>query len=337
MRDDLLRFAGELSVRGEPFALALVVRRQPASSAQTGDAAVVTAAGELRGWLGGSCTEPTVVAEALRALADGRPRLLALAPEPEAARRPGITVLPMTCHSGGTVEIFIEPVLPAPRLLLFGVSPLVRALARLGQAMGYAVEVADPAAEGAVPEAGRVYTDPGAIPAAGGRLYAVVATMGQRDEEATAAALALAPAYLGVVASRARAAEIAKALAARGVDAAALARIKSPAGLDLGARTPEEIAVSILAEIVQVRRAAEGVDAATGAPASPAAAAPVPVPVPEERDPVCGMTVTVKAATPRAEHGGRTYYFCCGGCRERFAADPARYLGAATATAGGAE
>jgi len=366
MRAEVLRLASDLAARDEPFALAVVVRREPASSAQVGDAAVVTPAGELRGWLGGSCTEPTVVGEALSALADGRPRVLVLAPDPEAARRPGVVVHPMTCHSGGTVEIYLEPVLPAPRLLLFGVSPLVQALARLGKAMGYRVAVADPAAEaGIVPEADALYTDLGALgpdalgsaareggapdptapqargPAPGGpagRLYAVVATMGQRDEEAAAAALALEPAYLGVVASRARAAEIGAVLAARGVADEALARIKSPAGLDLGARTPEEIALSILAEIVQVRRAAEAqapaahTDSPTAAGEhAPSATHPFPSPAagpPQALDPVCGMTVTIKAATPRAEHRGRAYYFCCGGCRERFLSEPEGYLGA---------
>jgi xanthine dehydrogenase accessory factor len=235
----------------------------------------------------------------------------------------------MTCHSGGTVEIYLEPVLPAPRLLLFGVSPLVQALARLGKAMGYRVAVADPAAEaGVVPEAESVHRDLGALAASGmagggptsGGLFAVVATMGQRDEEAAAAALALSPDYLGVVASRARAAEIGAALAARGIGEEERARIKSPAGLDLGARSPEEIALAILAEIVQARRAA---------PAEGTAA------VKAALDPVCGMTVPLRDATPRAEHEGRTYYFCCGGCRERFVAEPARYLAPAAPAAGG--
>jgi xanthine dehydrogenase accessory factor len=362
MRAELLRLAAELAAREEPFALALVIRRQPASSSQVGDAAVVTAAGEVRGWLGGSCTEPTLVGEAMRALSDGRPRLVALAPDPESARRPGVTVFPMTCHSGGSVEIYLEPVLPAPRLLLFGVSPLARALARLGRAAGYRVTVADPAAEaGTFPEADEVVADfatlgggPDAagLGKAGGSLarsgpsrpFAVVATMGQSDEEAAAAALALDPAYLGVVASRARAAEIRAALAARGVSPAGLARLKSPAGLALGARTPEEIALSILAEIVQVRRAAEasreaGRAAETGGRAADAGVGggpppPVPAPAePEALDPVCGMTVRVLAGTPRAEHGGRTVYFCCGGCRERFRREPERYLAALAAEA----
>jgi xanthine dehydrogenase accessory factor len=145
--------------------------------------------------------------------------------------------------------------------------------------------------------------------------------MGENDEEATHAALALEPAYLGVVASRKRFAQIRETLIARGVSPQALERIKNPAGLDIGAKSPEEVALSILAEMVQVRRAAE----ATRIEPEPVTATGAI----EARDPICGMTVTIASARHTAEFGGRTYYFCCGGCRERFLAEPERYLSAA--------
>ncbi len=319
MRPDLLILAADLVRRELPFALASVVRRQPASSAQQGDGALVTADGVFHGWLGGSCTQPTVVQEALRAIADGRPRLIALSPTPRDDRRPGVLVFPMTCHSGGTVDIYLEPVLPPSRFLVFGVSPVARALARLARAAGFAVDAADPGADRtAFPDADRVGADAGAPdPEAGARTFAVVATMGERDEEALAAALAAAPAYLGVVASTKRFAQIRDVLLARGAPEDALARVKSPAGLDIGALTPEEIAVSILGEIVQVRRRIAAAPAAS--PALPVAAAR------GEIDPVCGMTVAVSGARHTAEAGGRTWYFCCGGCRERFLAAPDRF------------
>ncbi len=317
MRPDLLILAADLLRREEPFALATVVRRQPASSAQSGDMALVTAAGEFHGWLGGSCTQPTVVREALRALADGAPRLIALSPDPGTERRPGVLVFPMTCHSGGSVDIYIEPVSPPPRFLIFGLSPVARALSRLAKAMGFAVDVADPGADRATfPEADRLWTE---LPAGGsprGGSFAVVATMGERDEEAVLAALSAEPAYLGVVASGKRFAQIRQTLLARGVSADRLARVKSPAGLDIGARTPEEIAVSILAEIVQSRRRENAKTEAAGA---------VPAAMAEERDPVCGMTVEVSSARHRARLLGREYYFCCGGCREKFLTAPERY------------
>jgi xanthine dehydrogenase accessory factor len=325
MRSELLALAGRLAARGEPFALATVVRRQPASSAQAGDGALVTSDGSFHGWLGGSCTQPTVVREALKAIADGAPRLIALAPDPQSERRPGVLVFPMTCHSGGSVEIYIEPVLPPARLLVFGVSPVAQALSRLGRAMGFAVHVADPAAEaGLFPDAERLWTSAEIPLDPERRPFVVVATMGERDEAAVRAALATGPMYMGVVASRKRFAEIEAALVAGGIARETLANVKSPAGLDIGARAPEEIAISILAEIVRVRRTASDAakpDRPVGLPALATA------PMKEERDPVCGMMVVVAGARITAEVAGRTWYFCCGGCREKFLASPGRYEG----------
>jgi xanthine dehydrogenase accessory factor len=331
VRPDLLILAADLIRREEPFAIATVVRRQAASSSQAGDMAIVSASGQFHGWLGGSCTQPTVVREALRAMAEGSPRLISLSPEPEAQRRPGVLVFPMTCHSGGSVDIYIEPVAPPARFLVFGLSPVSRAVARLAKAMGYAVDVADPEADRErFPDADRFWTDlAGAPPALGSRPFAVVATMGERDEEAVAAALSTDPAYVGVVASGKRFAQMRETLLGRGVSAASLARVKNPAGLDIGAQTPEEIAVSILAEIVQTRRVeAREVAALAAAPSLPAAPR-------GEIDPVCGMTVDVASAKHVAELGGRTWYFCAAGCRQRFLAAPEKYGAAAGAGARG--
>jgi xanthine dehydrogenase accessory factor len=313
--------AADLAQREEPFVLAVVVRRQPASSSQAGDMALITAAGAFHGWLGGSCTQPTVVREAKRALAEGEPRLVVLAPDPDLERRPGIAVFPMTCNSGGTVEIYLEPVLPAPRLVVFGVSPTARALARLGKAMGYSVIAVDPAAEaGLFPEADQVVTDLGRAPRlyapAKGPRFVVVATLGDRDEESIRDALAMSPDYLGVVASRRRFAQIRETLGAGGVSVAALDTIHSPAGLRIGAQRPEEIALSVLAQIVEQRQAAAGQGEAKAAEATEVSAV----------DPICGMTVTIAGARHTAEHAGQTWYFCCGGCRERFLAAPESYV-----------
>ena len=324
MRPELLHFASDLAKRGEPFALATVVRREPPSSARVGDTALVTRSGAFHGWVGGSCTQPTVVREALHALADRVPRLIALSPSPESDVRPGIAAFPMTCHSGGSVDIYIEPVLPAPRLVIFGVSPVGRALARLGKALGYAVDAADPSVDPTTfPEADRVFSQLDAAPlrqkwsTGGPWLSAVVATLGQWDEDGIRAALALEPAYLGVVASRTRFAVIRETLQASGVAEEALATIRNPAGVDIGAELPEEVALSVLAEIVRVRRTAQ-----------PAIPPVVTSEADEAIDPVCGMSVTIATARHKADFGGRTYYFCCGGCRERFVSDPHRYLGA---------
>ena len=263
MRTDILRLASDLAGRGEAFALATVVRREPPSSARVGDAAVVTADGKFQGWLGGSCTRPTVIREALAALADEAPRLIGIVRDPDSASgaRPGLTVFPMACHSGGSVEIYIEPLLPARRLLVFGVTPTARALARLAAVLGYRVEAVDPeASEALFPDAGRVVTDDASVEPPGSerdaaRCFAVVATLGQRDEEAALTAARLEPAYLGVVASRKRFGQIRATLAAGGATPEQLDRITNPAGLDIGAETPEEIALSILAEITRRGRA----------------------------------------------------------------------------------
>ncbi len=333
---DLLRLAADLASRGEPFVTAVVVGRRAPSSAQVGDRAVVTADGAFHGWLGGSCTRPTVVREARRALADGRPRVVSLAPDPEAVRRPGVEVFPMTCHSGGSVEIYLEPVLPAPRLVVFGPSPVARALGALGATLGYRVTAVGGEDGVAIPDLDRALGEPPG--GAGGRdLVAVVATMGEDDEAALRAALALdpAPSYVGLVASSRRFAQVRETLIAGGVAATALERVTSPAGLDLGARTPGEIALSVLAELVQLRRAAAGEVAETEEPSieRPPAQAPT-----HATDPICGMSVEIAGARHTAEHAGTTWYFCCGGCRERFLADPARYApaGAGAAAEGGA-
>jgi len=324
----LLEHAAELARRGESFVLATVVRREPYSSSQQGDMAIITSDGEYHGWLGGNCTRPSVQREAAAALLDGKPRLISLSPEPDLHVRPGVTPLRMTCHSGGTVDIFIEPVLAAARLVVFGVSPVARAVAQLGKAMGYLVDVVDPEAHPAeLPNADRVFHDLTAAELRAGPsvAYAVVASMGECDEDAVAAAIAMQPAYLGVVASRKRFAAMRETLLERGVPGAALDQIKSPAGLDLGGRQPEEVALSILAEIVQRKHAAArapGDLAVVAAPPEPPASARPLTAI----DPVCHMTVTIATARHVGQWDGRPWYFCNPRCKDKFLADPARYL-----------
>ena len=308
MRRDLLELAADLARRGEPFALATVVGRKAPVSTHVGDVALVTRDGRFHGWVGGSCTRPTVLAEAQQALADGKPRRVVLDPEP-VPRDDGAHVFPMTCHSGGSVEIHIQPVPPAPQLVVYGISPIARALARL--AKRWATRCARSIPWRTRPRSRRriasrprpaVRIERGAAP-----LLTVVATQGQWDEDAILAAFSLEPDYVAVVASPKRFAEMRSLLEPR-APASAWARIHNPAGLDLGAQTPEEIALSILAEIVKERPRAQAV-----------AEAPAAV---EAIDPVCGMSVAVKGARHRATHEGGEYYFCNAGCRERFVANP---------------
>lgn len=341
MRDEILRMAADLAERGEPFALATVVRREPPSSARSGDAAIVTADGAFHGWVGGTCTRPTVIREARAALTDGEPRLIALSPDGEDSSRPGVRALPMTCHSGGSVDVYIDPVLPAPILYVFGSTPAARALADLGKGAGYTVVAMDPEADREIfPRADRVITeiDPAAEPPApvSGR-FVVVATQGQWDERGIRLGLALEPDWLGVVASHRRFEEMRGVLRDQCADPEGLEQIEAPAGLDIGAITPAEIAVSVLAGLVRHRRsgsvpAGEGRSAAGSVgdaerSAEPAEAEEIPrEPVPV--DPVCGMEVEPGPGVPSAELAGETYYFCCGGCRERFLSDPEKFVAA---------
>jgi len=290
MRSDLLALAANLSARGERFALVTVVRREPPSSARVGDAALVTEGGDYHGWAGGGCTREVILREARRAIADGEPRLLSLSPGAAGAARPGMQLLPMACESGGTVELYLEPVLPAPRLVLFGGTPVVDALARIGEAMGWRVERA-PAS-----------LDKGALKGA----HVLIATMGDDDLELLQKVLADAPAYVGVIASRKRFEHVRQTLLACGVPQAALAAVHAPAGLDIGARGPEEIAVSVLAEMIRERRSGSDEERKEERPPQ------------EAIDPICGMTVNVAAARHKAEVDGKTYYFCCAGCRTKF-------------------
>jgi xanthine dehydrogenase accessory factor len=272
---EVLIRAGQLAARGEAFALATVVDVVRPSSARRGDRALVNADGTIEGWVGGACSEPVVVGEALGALADGEPRLVRIGPEDSG------------CASEGTVEVFVEPQLPAPLLAVVGDGPVAQVLVELAARIGWRLT---PEVEESVDAV-------------------VVATMGHGDEETLARALRTGADYIGLVASAKRAATVLAALEASGFDDAALVRVRSPAGLDLGPLRQEEIAVAILAELVSWRHTRE-------APATP------PV---EAVDPVCGMTV-VEGSGERAVHAGVTYWFCGAGCRRRFEDEPARYL-----------
>jgi xanthine dehydrogenase accessory factor len=305
--------AAELARKGEPFALATVVWRQGPSSSQQGSRAIITAAGELRGWIGGACAEPAVIREAQRVITSGEAKLLLLgSPDQFGGAVPdGMIIVPISCSSEGALEVYIEPVVPVPHLVVVGHSPMAHTLAQLAQALGWRTELIDG------PDFSSADADVHAM--------VVVASQGHNDEGLVERAVAARPAYLGLVGSRKRGAAVLGYLAERGVPADQLARVTVPAGLDLGSTTHQEIAVAILAELVQLRAAGElGAGAAASVAASRATrAAP---PVAQATDPVCGMTVTAGPEGMPLEQDGVTYYFCCAGCREAFARDPAAYV-----------
>jgi xanthine dehydrogenase accessory factor len=303
----VLEEMGELTRRGEAFALATVVWRQGPSSSQPGSRAIITAAGELHGWIGGACAEPVVIREAKQVMADGTARLLLLGtPEQFGGGIPdGMTVVPISCQSEGALEVYIEPVLPAPHLVVVGDSPMARTLASLARALGWRTDLIR----------GPDFT----ADAADGRSMVVVATQGHGDEEVLEFAAAARPAYLGLVGSRRRGTTVLGYLADRGVPQDELDRVRVPAGLDLGPTTHEEIAVAILAELVQLR-ASGALTGARDPGSSERAAAPEPA-----QDPVCGMAVTPGSSRP-LRYEGTDYYFCCAGCRQAFEQAPDAYV-----------
>lgn len=319
---DVSSLTRRLEAAGEAFVVATVVWRRAPSSGKVGSRALITADGAMRGWIGGACAEPAVVAEARRALAEGTPRLMFLGPAEELAghRREGVVSVPIACQSEGALEVYVEPVVPKPNLMVVGRSPAVDALARMAAALGWTATVVDDGgAESDHPGVDGVRTTLD-LSAAGAGSFVVVATQGHYDEDALRAALATEAAYVGLVASRKRAEAVLGYLRDQGVPQEQLARVHAPAGIDLGPVAPAEIAVAILAELVELRSRGE-IRAGL-----PAAALPVEH---EEIDPVCGMTVKVASARYVSTHDTRTFYFCNPVCKRRFDEDPGRYAAAA--------
>jgi xanthine dehydrogenase accessory factor len=306
----VLERASEMAREGQEFALATVVWRQGPSSGQAGSRAIVTADGGLIGWIGGACAEPVVIREAKRVIEAREPKLLMLG-QPDQADQSGgnlpdgMVFVPISCQSEGALQVYIEPVIPTPHLIVVGRSPMAHTLTDLAVALGWRAELFD------APQFAEV--SPGA------HTIVVVATQGHGDEEAVERAVLASPAFVGMVASRKRGQAVLGYLADRGVPQDQLDQVHVPVGLDLGHTAHREIAVAVLAQLVQLR--AEG-------SLRPEVAA-VTVRQATALDPVCGMTVTADASSHPYELDGVTYYFCCIGCHDRFAAAPHDYLTAA--------
>ena len=299
--------SGELRERAEAltaersaFVIATVVRVQRPASVAPASTGLVHADGTIEGFIGGVCAQHSVRLYSLTAIESGTPLLLRILPDPdggapqddpaaamELSREEGTVTVRNPCLSGGAIEIFLEPVLPAPRVLVAGNSPIVAAFRALGPELGLEIVAAQDIEDGVL--------TPGPAD-----LALVVAAHGQGEVAVLRAGLEAALPYIGLVASPKRAAAVTAELSAEGVSDELLDALDAPAGIDIGARTPAEIALSILARIIAVRRSAP-----VRAPASAV-------------DPVCGMTVAVTTDTPSTEHRGEIVYFCCAGCRTKF-------------------
>ena len=319
MYDEFLTRAAGVHSQGRPFAVATVVRHQSPVSSKAGDKAIIQADGTIWGWVGGGCVQPLVVREALRAIEEGRSRLIRIAPSDRPEE--GIVSYRMTCQGGGALDIFIEPVLPKPQLLIVGRSLTARTLSKLGKAINYAITVVAPGTDrDSFPDADLVCQELDLSRLELAReCYIVISTQGEDDEEALEQALRTGHPYVAFVASRAKAGKILDALGRKGIPAQLLSRVRAPAGLDFGTLSPEEIAVSILVEIIQVGKSKAALIEKGETPAN--------APLAEARDPVCGMVVDPAAAKYRSEFGENVFYFCCSGCKESFDEDPGKYTG----------
>jgi xanthine dehydrogenase accessory factor len=347
MFDRFLTKAAELLAKGEPFVTASVVRFQAPISGKPGDKAIIFADGKMWGWIGGGCAQPVVIKEALKALADGKPRLVRISPD--AAPEDGIVDYTMTCHSGGTLDIYIEPVLPRPHILIFGRSPIAQTLARLGKTVGYRITVIAPGADREqFPDVDTLQTESNLNGLTITRdTFIVVSTQGEDDEGSLEQAARTTAAYVAFVASKVKAQKVLEYLREAGVPSERVGQIHAPAGLDIRAKSPEEIAVSILAEIIQrrgnrtkaVTEPDKIVQPSSNLPVLKSGVSHLPAsdqPVSQQRisntsrDPVCGMQVDVGRAKYKSEHHGSLVYFCCAGCKQAFDRQPEKYALAAS-------
>ena len=323
MNRQLLERAADLHRRHRPYVTATVVWARGPSSGKQGASAIIEADGTFHGWIGGACSEPAVLRQARRVLNDGVATLMYLGPEEELGdhERDGVVAVPISCSSEGALEVFLEPVLPQPHVVVIGHSPAVKTLSDLLDALDWQVSVVDDTGDRSkFAERVDLLTTLDELPSleVDASMPVVVATQGHNDEAALEAALATTTPYIGLVASRSRAETVLGYLRDRGHDEHSLRRIHTPAGLDLGTIEHREIGVAILGQLVAIQAAGgfgtgSAPDAATEEPATAI-------------DPVCGMTVDIEGARFTTTVDGIDYFFCSPGCLRSFEEAPADYV-----------
>ncbi len=317
MVENLIELAYKLTQAGKPFVLATVVWCERPTSAKPGAQAIIQADGTITGWIGGSCAQPVVLREALRIMREGDDSYLLRLGAPEVGiERSDVRVFPMSCTSGGILDIYMEPHLPRQQLVLVGDSPVIAALSELADVLDFAVTQLNTA------DLSKVQIDE--------RTYVLIATHGQYDEDALEQVLRSSAAYVGMVGSHRRAEACREYLRTSGLVESQIERLKAPAGLDIGAVTPQEIAASILAELVQLRRrgsiANQVLTHSAGEKRLESGQTAI-VQEPETGiDPVCGMIVEIATVRHRSTFDGRDYYFCCPACKRLFERNPQEYL-----------
>jgi xanthine dehydrogenase accessory factor len=331
MPDKFLENTLDLKKKNEPFATAIVVRREAPSSGKAGDKAVINKFGEILGWVGGGCVKGIVVKEAEDAMKTGKARLVKIGKSILPSKEEGVMQYKMTCQSEGTVEIFIEPVMPQPHLVVIGKTAIAQSLVKLARAVGYRITgVAQDANLQTFEKVDELITQ---ISLANVKTttssFILVATQGEQDENALEEALKKERAYLGFVASKKKMASVADSLAGAGIDKKLIQTIKSPAGIDIKAKSPDEVAISILAEMIQLRNSSPQLSAFDRFDEPKAETGTSPK---YYVNPVCGIPIDMNNPKHIIDYKGEKVYFCCDGCKVKFEADPGKYMSKAKAS-----
>lgn len=325
MFNDFLKEAQALQDTMETYAIAMVVRRVEPTSGKPGDKAIIRKDGSISGWIGGGCTRGIVLKEAFAAMQDGKPRLVSIDNEGNAITKPGVMKYNMTCQSGGAVDVYIEPVLPKPHVLIMGKSHIAMALCKLGKTMGYTISlVTDTGDKDGFADADHLILqadfDSTKVKE---NTYIVVSTQGEGDENALESAVRSKAAYVAFVASRKKANSLFRELKNRGISFDQLKEIRTPAGLDIKAKLPEEVAISILAQIIEHIRGGKAITNTEKVEEKKQGSM-----MPEDYyiNPVCQVPVYKAGAKHMVEYKNEKVYFCCDGCKVSFDKEPEKYM-----------
>lgn len=314
MFSDYLNRAQELIQKQEPFVVALVVDYEAPISGKPGYRAIVTQDGKIWGWIAGGCSQSIIIEESLEVLKSGQPRLIKITPDMEDENPQNRK---MTCHSGGTLKVYLEPVIPKPHMIIMGNSATAAALCRLSKAMDYQVTALGPQSRVNMEEAD-AHLDTFDVDklTITENTFVVVATQGEGDELALEAALKLQAPYCAFVASKKKAQSVFDQLKQLDFSQEQINSVKAPAGLDIKATRPEEIALSILAEVVMAIRQRDLKRSKQFDHVQDTAL-----------DPICGMSVKIAGAKHSFHYKDQKFYFCGAGCKMAFESDPEKYLG----------
>lgn len=324
----------QLKKENKVFSIAIVTGRKAPISGKRGDKAIILENGQIMGWIGGGCTQSVVVVEAKKAMKDGKSRVIRISPEKVNDPLPGVIEYNMTCHSGGDIEVYVEPILPQPQLIIVGKSVVAQTLAKLGKVLDYSVSVIAPEISNELFPTSDELIEFDKFAPENLKLspynYIIISTQGERDEEAFEKMLPIGDIpYISFVASRKKAKAVFEYLESAGFTKEQIERIKVPAGIDINAKSPKEVALSILAEIVQVTR--DGLEpievtSTTSAKATPSTKEVKTKEMSDEDQKYCPTCDMIAKPQNSWEYNGQTYYFCCQGCERAFKKNPESFL-----------